>query len=54
MTDGVLRPGDPQDAAFDLQGLITQGFRVMVDDIGFVHREGRAREIAGRFLRGWS
>ncbi|SCW60965.1 transcriptional regulator, TetR family [Sphingobium faniae] len=54
MADGVLRPGDPQDAAFDLQGLITQGFRVMVDDIAFVRRHGRAREIAVRFLRGWS
>lgn len=54
MADGVLRPGDPQDAAFDLQGLITQGFRVMVDDIAFVRRPGRARAIAERFLRGWS
>ncbi|WP_169804646.1 TetR/AcrR family transcriptional regulator [Sphingobium chlorophenolicum] len=54
MAEGVLRPGDPSEAAFDLQGLITQGFRVMVDDIAFVHREGRAREIAERFLRGWS
>lgn len=54
MADGVLRPGDPQDAAFDLQGLITHGFRFMVDDIAFVHRPGRAREIAERFLRGWS
>ncbi|AEG51141.1 regulatory protein TetR [Sphingobium chlorophenolicum L-1] len=54
MAEGVLRPGDPSEAAFDLQGLITQGFRVMVDDIAFVHRKGRAREIAERFLRGWS
>lgn len=54
MGDGVLRHGDPQDAAFDLQGLITQGFRFMVDDIAFVRRPGRARDIAGRFLRGWS
>ena len=54
MARGVLRPADPQDAAFDLQGLITHGFRVMVDDIGFVRRPGRAREIAERFLRGWA
>jgi AcrR family transcriptional regulator len=54
MARGVLRPGDPQDAAFDLQGLITHGFRVMVDDIAFVRRPGRAREIAERFLRGWA
>lgn len=53
MADGVLRPGDPLDVAFDLQGLITHGFRVMVDDIDFVRRPGRARQIAERFLRGW-
>jgi len=27
---------------------------VMVDDIAFVRRPGRAREIAERFLRGWA
>ena len=54
MASGALRPGDPQEAAFDLQGLITHGFRVMVDDIAFVRRPGRAREIAERFLRGWA
>jgi AcrR family transcriptional regulator len=54
MAEGALRPGDPDEAALDLQSLITQGFRVLVDDLAFVRRPGRPREIAERFLRGWS
>lgn len=54
MARGVLGPADPMDAAFDLQGLMTQGFRAMIDDPAFLHRPGRAQEIARRFIRGWS
>lgn len=54
MDDGVLHPGDPREAAFDLQSLITHGFRVMVDDLDFLQRPGRTEEIAHRFLKGWS
>lgn len=54
MERGVLQPGDPREAAFDLQGLITHGFRVMVDDLDFLRRPGRSTEIARRFLKGWS
>ena len=54
MEDGVMRGGDPLEAAFELQALITHGFRVMVDDRAFLQRPGRAADIAGRFLRGWS
>lgn len=54
MKRGILRQIDPQEAALDLQGLITHGFRVMVDDTDFLCRPGRARAIAGRFLKGWS
>lgn len=54
MDKGILARTDPQEAAFDLQGLITQGFRVMVDDLAFLRRRGRTAEIAARFLKGWS
>ncbi len=54
MDDGVMLRGDPQEAAFELQGLITHGFRVMVDDLAFLQRPGRNAEIARRFLKGWS
>ena len=54
MDDGVLRAGDPREAAFDLQALITHGFRVMVDDLDFLQRPGRTEEIARRFLKAWS
>lgn len=54
MANGVLKPGDPDEAALDLQALITHGFRVLVDDLAFVRRPGRPRAIAERFLRGWS
>jgi len=53
MERGILLPGDPLDAAFDLQGLISHGFRSMVGDLDFVHRPNRARDIARRFLKGW-
>ena len=53
MARGVLRPGDPMEAAFDLQGLITQGFRAFVDDIAFISEPGRPERIAERFLKGW-
>lgn len=54
MEEGVLLRGDPLEAAFDLQALITHGFRVMVDDHAFLQRPGRSAEIARKFLRGWS
>lgn len=54
MDKGILRRADPREAALDLQGLITHGFRVMVDDMEFLCRPGRAKEIAARFLKGWS
>jgi AcrR family transcriptional regulator len=54
MEAGLLRPGDPQDAAFALQGLITHGFRVLVDDLAFLRRPGRSADIARNFLKGWS
>ena len=53
MARGVLRQGDPMEAAFDLQGLITQGFRAFVDDIAFISEPGRPERIAERFLKGW-
>lgn len=54
MNRGILYRADPQEVALDLQGLITHGFRVMVDDMDFLCRPGRAKEIAIRFLKGWS
>ena len=54
MKAGVLRQGDPLEAAFDLQALITHGFRVMVDDREFLHRPGRSAQIARKFLKGWA
>lgn len=54
MDRGILRPGDPVEAAFELQGLITQGFRVFVDDLAFLDTPGRAERIAERFLKGWA
>lgn len=54
MEQGILRRGDPMDAAFDLQGLITQGFRAFVDDVAFVLEPGRPERIAAIFLKGWS
>ena len=54
MKAGVLRQGDPLEAAFDLQALITHGFRVMVDDREFLHRPGRSAQIARTFLKGWA
>jgi len=52
MAAGLMRQGDPLEAAFDLQALITHGFRVMVDDRRFLHREGRSVRIAQSFLKG--
>lgn len=54
MADRVLQPGDPQEATFELQGLITHGFRVMIDDLAFLEQPGRSAAIARRFLKSWS
>jgi AcrR family transcriptional regulator len=54
MERGVLAPGNPLNAAFDLQALITHGFRFMVDTLNFVKESDRAAQIATRFLKGWA
>lgn len=54
MDEGVLQRADPMEVALDLQGLMTQGFRVFVEDPGFLARPDRSRAIATRFLKGWS
>jgi len=53
MEAGVLQPADPMEVALDLQGLMTQGFRVFVEDPGFLARPNRSHDIATRFLKGW-
>lgn len=54
MEAGVLQPADPMEVALDLQGLMTQGFRVFVEDPGFLARPHRSHDIATRFLKGWA
>lgn len=51
--EGVLAPQDPVEAALDLQALMSQGMRAMVDEPGFLDGDGRAEAISRRFLRGW-
>jgi len=54
MERGILCRADPMEVALDLQGLMTQGFRVFVENPAFLTRPGRSGEIARRFLKGWS
>ena len=53
MDRGLLRRTDPLEAAFDFQGLATQGFRSLFDKSDHLDDPARAAAIARRFLRGW-
>jgi AcrR family transcriptional regulator len=54
MDQGMLKTGDPLNVTYDFMALLSQGVRMLLDDVGYLSRPGRSAAIVQRFLKGWS